>query len=118
MQLRDGEYARFARMDRELIAALDKAFRDENEKALARATLEDDWLRLKANCSHCINGWFQDQRFGADVECINGILIDIDVYMEGFSPDVCYYVAPCHPHWNDQCNDIDFPDDSQERLTV
>jgi hypothetical protein len=44
MQLRDGEYARFARMDRELVAALDKAFRDENENALKMKMLEEELL--------------------------------------------------------------------------
>lgn len=67
-------------------------------------------------CKHCKNGWFYDHRFGTDVECVNGILIDIDVYHDGYQTDVCYPVAPCHPKWDDQCNGIEFDDDSQERL--
>jgi hypothetical protein len=44
-----GEYAAFARMDRALVAELGRRLRDENEHALARAQLEYDWLRLKAD---------------------------------------------------------------------
>jgi hypothetical protein len=44
MQLHDGEYARLARMDRELIAALDKAFRDENENDLKLKMLQEELL--------------------------------------------------------------------------
>lgn len=69
----------------------------------------------KTKCAHCLNGWFQDQRFGQDVECVNGVLIDIDEAHEGAS-DVCHPVAPCHPHWADQQAERDFADDSIERL--
>ncbi len=69
-------------------------------------------------CSHCKNG-FLDNRFGADVECVNGVLIDIDVAMEGWQRDVHYPVAPCHPMFaRQQAGDDDFPNDSQERLEV
>lgn len=68
-----------------------------------------------APCSHCNNGWF-DGRFGQDVECVNGVLIDIDEYHEGWQRDVAYPVAPCHPSWVAQCADEDFENDSQERL--
>lgn len=67
-------------------------------------------------CRHCQNGWFQDQRYGQDVECVNGILIDIDVAHEGRMTDVDYPVAPCHPMWAQQCAGKPFPNDSQERL--
>lgn len=66
-------------------------------------------------CKHCNNGFF-DGRFGQDVECVNGILIDIDVYHDGYPRDVCFPVAPCHPMWARQLADDPFPDDSQERL--
>lgn len=70
-------------------------------------------------CKHCQNGWFHDQRFGQDVECVNGVLIDIDVATEGWAPDVDYPVAPCHPMWERQeAGDEDFPNDCQERLTA
>ena len=69
-------------------------------------------------CRYCRNGWFEDQRFGQDVECINGILIDVDVAHDGRQTDVDYPVAPCHPHWADQCDGIDFENDSQERLNA
>ena len=68
------------------------------------------------NCKYCKNGWFDDQRFGADVECINGILIDIDVYHDGYPRNVFFPVAPCHPNWKKQCKNKYFVDDSQERL--
>ena len=47
------------------------------------------------DCKHCKNGWFDDQRFGTDVECVNGVLIDIDVAREGWQRDVEYPSAPC-----------------------
>lgn len=69
-------------------------------------------------CQHCLNGWFSDHRFGPDVECVNGILIDIDVYHDGYQRDVNYPVAPCHPMWDRQVKGKDFPNDSQERLVT
>lgn len=71
-----------------------------------------------AKCKHCQNGWFQDQRYGQDVECVNGILIDIDVYHDGYPRDTIYPVAPCHPMWERQCagDDDSWYNDSQERL--
>lgn len=72
----------------------------------------------RENCKYCKNGWFEDQRYGCDVECVNGILIDIDVYMEGWQKDLNYPVAPCHPSWAVQCADDDFYNDSQERLNA
>ena len=71
---------------------------------------------MSDKCKHCQNGWFHDQRFGADVECVNGVLIDIDEYTDGWQRDVAYPVAPCHPRWEDQRMDRDFPNDCQERL--
>lgn len=68
------------------------------------------------NCPHCRNGWLEG-RFGVDVECVNGVLIDIDVAMEGAPRDVLYPVAPCHPMWERQeAGDEDFPNDTQQRL--
>jgi len=67
-------------------------------------------------CDKCRNG-FLENRFGQDVECVNGVLIDIDTAMEGFPRDVVYPVAPCHPMWDRQAaGDEDFSNDSQERL--
>mgnify|MGYP003501699898 FL=1 len=68
------------------------------------------------DCKHCIQGWFDNQRFGEDVECVNGILIDIDTAHEGWQRDVDYPVAPCHPRWADQHVGRNFPSDCQERL--
>lgn len=69
-----------------------------------------------ATCEHCKNG-FLDNEFGADVECVNGILIDIDVAHEGWQRDVNYPVAPCHPMWyRQQSGDDFFPNDCQDRL--
>lgn len=67
-------------------------------------------------CKHCSNGHFSDQRFGADVECVNGVLIDIDVAYEGWQRDVDYPVAPCHPMWGKQSREEPFDNDSQTRL--
>lgn len=69
-----------------------------------------------SDCPHCKNG-FLGNRFGADIECVNGILIDIDEAHEGPS-DVCYPVAPCHPRWSDQQAGRRFSDDSRERLAT
>ncbi|WP_112383318.1 hypothetical protein [Sphingomonas carotinifaciens] len=68
-------------------------------------------------CLHCRNGFFDNQRFGQDVECVNGVLIDIDEAHEGAS-DVIRPVAPCHPMWAQQQRDPDgdWPNDSIERL--
>jgi hypothetical protein len=48
---------------------------------------------------------FLENRFGQDVECVNGVLIDIDEWHEGLSPDVIRPVAPCHPMWSQQLAD-------------
>lgn len=47
-----------------------------------------------AKCAHCENGWLGN-RFGQDVECVNGVLIDIDVAHEGWTEDEAYPSAPC-----------------------
>ena len=67
-------------------------------------------------CKHCRTGWFDDQRFGCDVECVNGILIDIDVAHEGWQRDLEYPVAPCHPMWDRQEAGESFDNDCQKRL--
>lgn len=56
-------------------------------------------------CKHCRNGFFENARFGQDVECVNGVLIDIDEFNEGWSGDTVHPVAPCHPMWDAQCRD-------------
>lgn len=67
-------------------------------------------------CPHCKNG-FLGNRFGQDVECVNGVLIDVDVAHEGWQRDTNYPVAPCHPMWSRQTSgDEMFPNDCQERL--
>ena len=71
-----------------------------------------------SKCTHCQNGWFHDQRYGQDVECVNGVLIDIDVAHEGWSRDTLYPVAPCHPGWRAQSKGADFDNDSLERLAA
>lgn len=71
-----------------------------------------------ATCNHCSNG-FLDNRFGQDVECVNGVLIDIDEWHEGYASDVVRPVAPCHPMWQRQLADPDgetWENDSIERL--
>lgn len=68
------------------------------------------------SCPHCRSG-FLENKFGQDVECVNGVLIDIDVAHEGWQRDACYPVAPCHPMWErQQSGDEDFPNDCQQRL--
>ena len=67
-------------------------------------------------CPHCQSGSL-DNRYGQDVECVNGVLIDIDVANEGWAADVLYPVAPCHPGWAAQSRDEDFENDCQERLS-
>lgn len=69
------------------------------------------------NCKHCRNGWF-DGRFGQDVECVNGVLIDIDEVHEGHA-NLIRPVAPCHPMWARQIDDPDaetWTNDSMDRL--
>ncbi len=70
-------------------------------------------------CKHCRGGFF-DGRFGQDVECVNGVLIDIDEAHEGPS-DTVYPVAPCHPMWERQRTDPDaetWVNDTCERLAA
>jgi hypothetical protein len=57
MQLRDGEYSALARMDRALVAELERRFRDENERELAMAMIGDDFLRLKADWDRIEGDW-------------------------------------------------------------
>jgi hypothetical protein len=74
---------------------------------------------VSKDCKHCRNGWFDDQKFGTDVECVNGVLIDIDIATEGWHRDMIYPVAPCHPSWAKQEKDPDmetWENDCQERL--
>lgn len=69
-------------------------------------------------CNFCRNGWLEN-RFGQDVECVNGVLIDIDEYRDGFQQDLIRPVAPCHPMWERQLADPDgetWENDSIERL--
>jgi DNA-binding winged helix-turn-helix (wHTH) protein len=40
---------------------------------------------------------------GGDLECINGIVIDVDEFTEGWDPHVNYKPAPCHPLWCEPC---------------
>lgn len=54
---------------------------------------------MSADCKHCRNGFR-----GSDVECVNGVLIDIDVFTEGWERDVIYPPAPCHPDYCTACN--------------
>ncbi len=71
------------------------------------------------DCKHCRNGFFDGNRFGVDVECVNGVLIDIDEAHEGISPNTVRQVAPCHPCWEKQKSDPDgetWYNDSIERL--
>lgn len=72
-----------------------------------------------SDCQHCRNGYFREHRFGMNVECVNGVLIDIDEAHEGQS-DVIHPVAPCHPMWEAQSRDPDgetWHNDSIERLS-
>lgn len=75
---------------------------------------------VPAKCEHCRNG-FLDGRFGQDVECVNGVLIDIDEFYEGWARDTVYPVAPCHPQWAEQLRAHDNGDDIEtdyfERLS-
>ncbi len=72
---------------------------------------------MSSNCKHCRNGFFEGQRYGQDVECVNGVLIDIDVAHEGYPRDTVFPVAPCHPMWKrQQAGDESWYNDSQERL--
>lgn len=72
------------------------------------------------SCKHCQNGWM-----GSDVECVNGVLIDIDIATEGWQRDVWYPPAPCQacPKCKGAecaaCNDTGWrsgTNESQERL--
>ena len=70
------------------------------------------------DCTHCRGGWFEGRRFGEDIHCVNGVLIDIDEAYEGPALDVVRPVAPCHPSWDAQIADPDgdWPNDSIERI--
>lgn len=41
---------------------------------------------------------------GGDIECINGVRIDVDVYTEGWERDAIYPPGPCHPKFCRACN--------------
>lgn len=72
------------------------------------------------NCKHCRQG-FLDNRFGMDVECVNGVLIDIDEFNEGWSGNTVHPVAPCHPMWEKQLLDPHhetWANDSIDRLNA
>jgi hypothetical protein len=75
-------------------------------------------------CKYCRAGWLEN-RFGQDVECVNGVLIDIDVFTEGWPRDVAYPAAPCEACLAcrgvgcDTCNDTGWRsgvNESQKRL--
>ncbi len=71
---------------------------------------------MSGNCKFCNQGYFDcggPYYFGQDIECVNGVLIDIDEAHEGWQPDVCYPLAPCHPNYKTQ-----EPNDSDERLAA
>lgn len=55
------------------------------------------------DCKHCDMGYLAGH-FGQDVECVNGVLIDIDEAHEGHGREV-RPVAPCHPMWERQLVD-------------
>lgn len=66
------------------------------------------------NCPYCRNGYR-----GSDVECVNGVLIDIDEFSEGWQTDVLYSPAPCHPKFCKTCSGSgrcpdDVPSDSDD----
>ena len=42
-------------------------------------------------CTHYKNGCLDH----GDIECVNGVLIDIDEAHEGYQRDVCYPPCPC-----------------------
>lgn len=45
----------------------------------------------------------QLSHLGQDVECVNGVAIDIDVFTSGWSRDTLQTLAPCHPHYCSNC---------------
>lgn len=47
------------------------------------------------DCKFCHDGNLS-HRFGPDYECVNGVLIDIDVAMEGPDPSTAFPPAPCN----------------------
>lgn len=53
---------------------------------------------MSRDCTHCTNG-----HIAGDVECINGVLIDIDEFTEGHQRDLIYPPAPCHPDYCNAC---------------
>ena len=53
---------------------------------------------MSKDCTHCKNGYR-----GSDVECVNGVLIDIDEFTEGHHRDLIYRPAPCHPDYCGAC---------------
>lgn len=53
---------------------------------------------MAEKCLHCKHGFM-----GSDIECVNGVLIDIDEFTEGWQTDVLYPPAPCHPLYCVSC---------------
>lgn len=77
-----------------------------------------------SDCKHCRNGWLEN-RYGEDVECVNGVLIDIDIAHEGWDRVQVYPPAPCEACQAcggagcDQCNETGWRSgeyESTERL--
>jgi hypothetical protein len=62
------------------------------------------------SCKHCNGGYFAHGKYGYDVECVNGVLIDIDEAHSG-QRGVEHPLAPCHPNFKSQR-----PNDSIKRL--
>ena len=46
---------------------------------------------MTSNCTHCKSGWLDR----GDIECVNGVLIDIDEAHEVWQQDVLYPPSPC-----------------------
>lgn len=46
---------------------------------------------------------FCGKSWGNDIECFSGVLMDCDMYYEGFPIDVTYQPCPCNPKFCKDC---------------
>lgn len=41
--------------------------------------------------------------YGNDIECCGGVIMDVDVYTEGWAPDEVFRACPCNPNGCKRC---------------
>jgi len=52
---------------------------------------------------------------GGDVECCNGVAMDVDEYREGWNPETIYPPCSCNPNGCKRCKGTGFVGENRER---